>query len=522
MLEGRASEMESLTVILTTAVSIVLTAAASAGELTPQEERGKQIYFQGTSPSGTTIEAYVGEDLTEVPGTVATCASCHGPDGRGRPEAGVIPSDVTWSYLVKPYGHVDTWGRSHPAFTVDTLKESIVLGRDPAGNELDPSMPIYSLSDQDLDDLVAYMRKLETDLDPGLSESEIRIGTVLPARGTTAEIGQGIREVLAAFFDQVNAGGGIHGRKLRLVELPEDAAAPSPLARAARLAAEGDVFAVLSPVVAGAEAEIVELAERERIPVIGPLTLFSPDPFTLNDYTFYVYSGLAEQVRALVDFAAAELALESSTVAVLGPADEGYGVLRAAVEEQGRSHGWTFVLRADGPDRPAAVILLGADELTPLVAEAEETGWTPWVLLPGAFADERLFALPAAFRGKVYLSYPTVPADQTAAGIAELRSLLESRGHALRHRASQVSAFVSAKLLMEGLKGAGRDSSRAKLLRALEKLYEFETGLTPAITYGANRRVGALGAYVVAVDLEKRDFVPVGGWRVPSPVVDAR
>lgn len=495
-----------------------------AGDLSPREERGRQIYFEGTSRSGGSIEAYVGEDLTEVPGSVATCASCHGPDGRGRPEAGVIPSDVTWDYLMKPYGHTDTWDRRHPAFTVETLKESIVLGRDPAGNRLDSSMPIYSMTDQDLDDLVAYMRRLETDFDPGLSEHEIRIGTILPATGRMAPIGRGISEVIGALFDEVNAGGGIHSRKLRLIEFPYDAA-DSPLGEATRMVGEGDVFAVLSPVVAGADVEIGELAQAERIPVIGPLTLFSPDPFSLNDYIFYVYSGLTEQVRALVDFAAGELGLESARVAVVVPDGGRYSALGAAVEDQGRAHGWTPVTKVPvnlaatakelASAETEALFLLGPGELEPLAAAAEEIGWHPYVLLPGAFVGERLFELPTGFQGKVFLSYPTVPSDQTPTGYSEFQALLESNGHSIRHRASQVSAFVSAEILTEALKTAGRDLSRDKLLRALEKLYEYQTGLTPAITYGANRRVGALGAYVVALDLEKQDFVPVGGWLRP-------
>jgi hypothetical protein len=46
----------------------------------------------------------------------------------------------------------------------------------------------------------------------------------------------------------------------------------------------------------------------------------------------------------------------------------------------------------------------------------------------------------------------------------------------------------------------------------LEKLYEFQTGLTPLITYGPNRRIGALGSHIVTVDLEKKNFEPVGQW----------
>ncbi len=49
-------------------------------------------------------------------------------------------------------------------------------------------------------------------------------------------------------------------------------------------------------------------------------------------------------------------------------------------------------------------------------------------------------------------------------------------------------------------------------MRSLEKLYEFQTGLTPRITYGPNRRIGALGAHIVTVDLENKNFAPVGKW----------
>ena len=46
----------------------------------------------------------------------------------------------------------------------------------------DSSMPIYLMSEEDLDDLVAYLRKLETDFDPGISGAALRIGTALPTQ----------------------------------------------------------------------------------------------------------------------------------------------------------------------------------------------------------------------------------------------------------------------------------------------------------------------------------------------------
>jgi len=53
--------------------------------------------------------------------------------------------------------------------------------------------------------------------------------------------------------------------------------------------------------------------------------------------------------------------------------------------------------------------------------------------------------------------------------------------------------------------------SREKLVTALEGLYEYDTGVTPGITFGPNRRVGAMGAYVLSIDPAKREFIS-NGW----------
>ena len=108
-----------------------------------REARGKQIYLEGEGNSGTVIIARVGQENTELPASAVPCAGCHGPDGRGRPEGGVLPSDITWSYLTRAYGHQHAYGRKHPAFNEASVVTAITRGVDPAGNRLDPAMPRY-------------------------------------------------------------------------------------------------------------------------------------------------------------------------------------------------------------------------------------------------------------------------------------------------------------------------------------------------------------------------------------------
>lgn len=498
-----------------------------APSLTSVELRGKQIYLEGTSPGGGKITAYIGVDKIQLPGSAATCGSCHGPDGRGRPEAGVIPSDITWDHLMKPYGHGHPMGRTHPAFTEASLKRCILNGEDPAGNRLDPSMPTYAMSVEDINALIAYMKRLQTDFDPGLEEKSIRIGTMIPAGGQAAKISQGVVEVMAAYFEEINAQGGIYNRKLKLIASPYKAVGPAALGDAMRLMDVEKVFAIVGAVIAGADREMAELAQEKKVPLIGPFTFFPADPHVLNEFTFYLFSGLNEQVRALVDFAAAELKLDNPRIAVLGPGDARQQDLQAAISEQCLARGWTEVagfsvepdtwnpLGAAGALKEQGVDMLfylSFGGLKPLLDAAERMEWRPHVFLPGALITKEILEAPAAFQNRIYLSYPTLPSDQTPAGTSEFEGLLKRHDLSAKHLTSQISALVAAMVLVEGLKRTGRDLSREKFVRSLEKLWEFQTNLTPRITYGPNRRIGVLGSHVVTVDLEKKTFAPVGRW----------
>ena len=68
-----------------------------ASSLSPEEARGKQIFLHGQSEAGRMITARVGRSSTPMPGKTFPCAGCHGSDGRGRPEGGVVPADITWN-----------------------------------------------------------------------------------------------------------------------------------------------------------------------------------------------------------------------------------------------------------------------------------------------------------------------------------------------------------------------------------------------------------------------------------------
>ena len=68
-------------------------------------------------------------------------------------------------------------------------------------------------------------------------------------------------------------------------------------------------------------------------------------------------------------------------------------------------------------------------------------------------------------------------------------------------------------LFAEGMKQAGRDASREKLVSALEGLHDFATGLTPQISFGPGRRLGLNGAHVVTLELPDQRFYLVAPYK---------
>ncbi len=501
------------------------TAGERARGLTPQERRGRAIYLRGESASGKEIAAIIGE--VDVPASTVTCEGCHGTRGEGKTEGGVTAGNLTWASLTKTYGHTHPTGRRHGPFDEAAFVRAVTQGIYPSKNYLLAAMPRYRLSAEDAADVLAYLKRIEEDQDPGLTDAVVRVGTLLPSQGALAGTGAAMRDVLTAFFDELNAGGGVFGWRVELRSAETGASAAATAASARRLVEEGQVFAVVGGLSAGADSEVAALAQELEVPFVGPATLLPQTGPGARRYVFYLMPGLAEQARALVNFNAKRQPKAQPKVAVVYTETEVGAAAATAVEEQCRKAGCGTVQKISYGraklDAPALVRdLKGADavfffgaggEEAAFIKEADAAGWRPELFLLGALTGrELLSSVPVGFKDKVFLTFPTVPADVTEAGAGELRALSAKYKFEVRHTAAQLTALAAAKVLAEGLKRGGRDISRERLVGALEGFYDNETGLTPRLTFGPNRRVGAAGAYIVRVDPERKDFVPASGW----------
>jgi ABC-type branched-subunit amino acid transport system substrate-binding protein len=508
------------------AVLFLIAAPSGAASLSPDEEAGRAIFQDGESVFGDVFSGRLGIAQQRVPGTAARCANCHGSDGRGRPEGGVRPANITWSELTKPYGHEHDNGRRHSAFDEASLKRALTQGVDPDGNPLDGVMPRVELSDRDFHALVAYLKKLEFLLDPGVSADTLRLGTLLPSAGRFGELGLAVKGMLQAYIATINKSGGIYGRRLELVaaEYTEDHAATTRELR--KLIAEGDIFALLSPFVPGIEQDLERLANQAKIPVIGPLSLFSDDPRRINQYVFHLLSGVGELAEALALHVGNEPGVKANPAVLLHPDSANGSAVTGAVEDWLKSQGWTRLSRIGF--RPGAfdaaavtkkikerkartVFLLGPGaDVRMLANEAVKFSRPPLLLLPGPLVPRTMLDMPLALEGRVLLAYPTIPADQKPGALSEYANLFRDPAIVRSHQTSQVPAYSSAVMLVEVLKRVGRDLTRQKLVSALEAMQGFEPGLVPAVSFNAKRRLGAPGGYIIALDLKNKNFSRTG------------
>lgn len=492
----------------------LLSAAVHTGAMgaDPSAERGKELYATGVSPSGNAITSFFGEDRLELPGEAATCDSCHGHDGTGRPESGIVPTNITWEYLTKSYGHVHEGGVKHGPFTKETLAHYMRTGIYPGGARGDPAMPVYEIYDDDLADLIAYLERLGHEPDPGVSDTSIRVATVVPAGGPLAETGRAIRAALEAYFADLNADGGVYGRRFELVthELAADLASARSQTQA--WLEQARPFALVGTFTPGMDREVASFFSEQGIPLVGPFNLYSVESFASNRQVFYVFSGLGDQLRSLVRFADARLDLKDPAVAILYPDVPALAEVVTAAERACEEAGWRPLRRPfprDGFDAAAAteelrqasvevvVSLTVEKELGALLASAAQQDWLPYVLAPGSLSGGALSEAPASMRPRVYLAYATLPSDRKPEALREVDELMVRTRISRSHLQGVVSTFAAATILTEATRRAGRVLDRHALTAALEEIYRFDTGLTPPITYSRNRRVGARGSYIL-------------------------
>src|SRR2546430_14224485 len=79
--------------------------------------------------------------------------------------------------------------------------------------------------------------------DPGASDTEIKIGNINPYSGPASAYGQ-IGKTIAAYFNKVNAEGGINGRRINFISYDDGYSPPKAVEQARKLVESDEVLLI--------------------------------------------------------------------------------------------------------------------------------------------------------------------------------------------------------------------------------------------------------------------------------------
>ncbi|HYH08132.1 MAG TPA: ABC transporter substrate-binding protein [Thermoanaerobaculia bacterium] len=465
-----------------TPLVLAFTLLAAATPLTPPELRGRELYLRG----GETLRASFDDWATTAPANAVPCASCHGNDGRGRAEGGSIPSDITSASLRRPYTVTTESGRTHGPYDDRSLKKAITLGVDPAGNRLDSVMPRYAMPQRDWEDLLAFLRKLGSIADPGVSDTTLKLGVLLPPHDALPEVTATVRATASAFVHDVNERGGIFGRTIE-VAFCEQTGTPADRAAAFARCAE-DVFAFAGSFTDGAERELAAIAEEKETPLLASVATNPRSSIAPGRYSREVLAGLIEQTAALVRVAGAERPKRDAALVVSH--DPRLADVRDAVVGQLRDEGFMSVATAktlEDPVRADLIVLLDSRAAAHALTSLAE----PLLLIPAAYSGKAL--MTPALRATTLVSVPMLPHDQSDAAMAIYKKLVPEP----KHRAAELATLSSLSIAVDALSRAGRTLTRDAFLDAIDATTRHATGFTPQLTFRRDRHIGSTGCHVV-------------------------
>ena len=93
--------------------------------------------------------------------------------------------------------------------------------------------------------LVASPTAAQKKYDPGASDTEIRIGNIMPYSGPASAYGT-IGKAQAAYFRMINEQGGINGRKINFISYDDAYSPPKTVEQARKLVESDEVLLIFS------------------------------------------------------------------------------------------------------------------------------------------------------------------------------------------------------------------------------------------------------------------------------------
>ena len=361
---------------------------------------------------------------------------------------------------------------------------------------------------------------------PGVTDDLIRIGMPADLTGPIAFLGQEFSAGAKLYFQYANETGGIHGRKLELIVEDDGYQPPRTVAAYRKLIDRDEVFCITLSAGTAPSLALKPIVEREQVPIVPAASWASAIYNPPSRYVFGVDPTYRMQSWIFVEYIADELKAQDAKIGVIFQDDDlgadGLLGLREAAEhygipivaEAGHKRGaidfGSQVLNVREAGATHVVLWTALRESAAILKEADGLGWSPEFFGWFVVADDRIVEFTGdASRNLHVLNFIDMESDSVQ--MTTYRELVGKNDPGRRITPYHAAGYGYAQLLAEGLRRAGIDLTREKLVEALETLEGWDDNLIgQPFTYSSGRRGGSASkTFFMKVDLEKGKLVRV-------------
>ena len=113
--------------------------------------------------------------------------------------------------------------------------------------------------------LTATAASAEKKYDPGASDTEIKIGNIMPYSGPASSYGV-IGKTEAAYFNMINAEGGINGRKINFISYDDAYSPPKAIEQARKLVESDEVLLIFQSLGTPSNSAIMKYMNAKKVP----------------------------------------------------------------------------------------------------------------------------------------------------------------------------------------------------------------------------------------------------------------
>lgn len=339
--------------------------------------------------------------------------------------------------------------------------------------------------------------------EPGVTYDRILLGQAAVFSGPAAQLGIQMRNGIRAYLDYVNAKGGVHGRKLELItedDRYEQSVAPSA---SNKLIEEHRVFALLGYVGTPTGVAHLPVVTQAKVPLVGMFTGAEVLRVPFNRYVFHVRASYYDETEKIVEQV---LSTGGQKIAVFYQ-DDAYGEAgrkgtELALERRKMKIHSTGTVERNTvkveqaaktihTSQPDAVVMVSAyTSIAAFVREMQKLG-SGATFYNVSFVGSKALADALGKDGVGVAISQVVPFPWGTAVpvVKEYQQLAKKAGYT-DYNFSALEGFLCAKVMVEGLRRAGKSPTREGLVEALEKMNDVDLGGF-YISYSPMNRAGS-------------------------------